>query len=129
MCAGPAGLGVGAQALSQWARAGLLVAGGRTQSESTGVSQADFGGSCSRHCFLRASCVLGDEADKFLLLQSWHPVGVKGGGGQLGLSLPRLPSVGSLKSAMVGVFASQRLTHATNQAFKNKSLTSFPKFH
>lgn len=87
---------------------GLFVAGGWTQSESTGVSQADFGGSCSRHCFPRASCVLGDEVDKFLLLQSWHPVGVKGGGGQLGLSLPRLPSVGSLKSALVGIFASQQ---------------------
>lgn len=69
---------------------GLFVAGGWTQSETTGVSQADFSGSHSRHSFLRASGVLGDTADKFLLLQSWHPVGGKGGGGQLGLSLPCL---------------------------------------
>lgn len=52
-------------------------------------------------------------------------MGVKGGCGQLGTCLPNSagPSVGSLKSATVGVFAPQRLTHATNQALKKKSLS------
>lgn len=47
-------------------------------------------------------------------------MGVKGGRGQLGTCFPNSagPSVGSLKSATVGVFAPQRLTHATNQALK-----------